>query len=74
MYGRGFPADMREVYGVELPEQADDLARIAAPFDWHGLNYYMPATYRTQQRTIKGIGYRYADIIREHRGQARKAA
>ena len=44
VYGRGFPADMREVYGVELPEQAGDLATIAARLDWHGLNYYMPAT------------------------------
>jgi beta-glucosidase len=44
VYGRGFPADMREVYGVELPEQEGDLAKIAAPLDWHGLNYYMPAT------------------------------
>ncbi|MFR0356081.1 GH1 family beta-glucosidase [Streptomyces sediminimaris] len=44
VYGRGFPADMREVYGVELPERDGDLARIAAPLDWHGLNYYMPST------------------------------
>ncbi|WP_123968638.1 GH1 family beta-glucosidase [Streptomyces sp. TLI_185] len=44
VYGRGFPADMREVYGIELPEQEGDLATIAAPLDWHGLNYYMPAT------------------------------
>ena len=44
IYGRGFPADMREVYGVELPEQEGALAKIAAPLDWHGLNYYMPST------------------------------
>ncbi|MFI6654094.1 GH1 family beta-glucosidase [Streptomyces sp. NPDC050523] len=44
VYGRGFPADMREVYGVELPEHEGDLAKIAAPLDWHGLNYYMPST------------------------------
>ncbi|MGW2830141.1 GH1 family beta-glucosidase [Streptomyces sp. NPDC001286] len=44
VYGRGFPADMREVYGVELPERDGDLAKIAAPLDWHGLNYYMPST------------------------------
>ncbi|MEU6257881.1 GH1 family beta-glucosidase [Streptomyces sp. NPDC047043] len=44
LHGRGFPADMREVYGVELPEQEGDLATIAAPLDWLGLNYYMPAT------------------------------
>ncbi|MFC8362281.1 GH1 family beta-glucosidase [Streptomyces griseorubiginosus] len=44
IHGRGFPEDMREVYGVELPERAGDLETIAAPLDWLGLNYYMPAT------------------------------
>ncbi|MEY7974964.1 GH1 family beta-glucosidase [Streptomyces pilosus] len=44
VYGRGFPADMRELYGVELPERPGDLDIIAAPLDWHGLNYYFPAT------------------------------
>ncbi|MHB9857890.1 GH1 family beta-glucosidase [Streptomyces sp. YIM S03343] len=44
VHGRGFPADMRDVYGVELPEKPGDLATIAAPLDWLGLNYYMPAT------------------------------
>lgn len=43
VHGRGFPADMREVYGVELPEQERDSATIAAPLDWLGLNYYFPA-------------------------------
>ncbi|MEU2951978.1 GH1 family beta-glucosidase [Streptomyces xanthochromogenes] len=43
VHGRGFPADMREVYGVELPERPGDLDTIAAPLDWLGLNYYFPA-------------------------------
>ncbi|MEU3979052.1 GH1 family beta-glucosidase [Streptomyces sp. NPDC026672] len=43
IHGRGFPADMREVYGVELPEKPGDLETIAAPLDWLGLNYYFPA-------------------------------
>ncbi|MGW8728681.1 GH1 family beta-glucosidase [Streptomyces sp. NPDC055808] len=43
VHGRGFPTDMREVYGVELPERAGDLKTIAAPLDWLGLNYYFPA-------------------------------
>ncbi|WCD84682.1 Beta-glucosidase A [Streptomyces xanthophaeus] len=42
VHGRGFPADMREVYGVDLPERPGDLAAIAAPLDWTGLNYYFP--------------------------------
>lgn len=43
VHGRGFPADMREVYGVELPERAGDLTTMAEPLDWLGLNYYFPA-------------------------------
>ncbi|MFJ9814833.1 GH1 family beta-glucosidase [Streptomyces sp. NPDC101151] len=43
VHGRGFPADMVETYGVELPEQAGDSETIAAPLDWLGLNYYFPA-------------------------------
>ncbi|MQY10348.1 Beta-glucosidase A [Streptomyces sp. RB5] len=44
VYGRGFPADMRELYGVDLPERPGDDTTIAAPLDWHGLNYYFPVT------------------------------
>ncbi|MYS94510.1 MULTISPECIES: GH1 family beta-glucosidase [Streptomyces] len=44
VHGRGFPADMREAYGVELPEEPGDSAAIAAPLDWLGLNYYFPQT------------------------------
>ncbi|MFI6144048.1 GH1 family beta-glucosidase [Streptomyces sp. NPDC051109] len=44
VHGRGFPADMREVYAVDLPERPGDLAAIATPLDWTGLNYYFPQT------------------------------
>ncbi|MEU3862271.1 GH1 family beta-glucosidase [Streptomyces sp. NPDC028722] len=43
VHGRGFPADMVETYGVELPLRQGDLETIAAPLDWLGLNYYFPA-------------------------------
>ncbi|WP_225826035.1 GH1 family beta-glucosidase [Streptomyces naphthomycinicus] len=43
VHGRGFPADMVETYGVEPPLGDDDLATVAAPLDWLGLNYYFPA-------------------------------
>jgi beta-glucosidase len=43
LHGRGFPEDMRGVYGVELPERPGDLGTIAEPLDWLGLNYYFPA-------------------------------
>lgn len=38
--GRGYPQDMVELYGVELPVRPGDLETIAAPLDWLGLNYY----------------------------------
>jgi beta-glucosidase len=40
LYGRGYPQDMVEVYGVRPPVQDGDLAAIAAPVDHLGLNYY----------------------------------
>ncbi|GLZ12894.1 beta-glucosidase [Actinomadura sp. NBRC 104425] len=40
VHGRGYPADMIEVYGVEPPVQAGDLETIAAPLDYDGVNYY----------------------------------
>ncbi|MFJ6567772.1 GH1 family beta-glucosidase [Streptomyces sp. NPDC091292] len=43
VHGRGFPEDMREVYGVDLPERPGDAETIAQPLDWLGLNYYFPA-------------------------------
>jgi beta-glucosidase len=41
---QGFPAGMRELYGVELPERPGDSAAVAAPLDRLGLNYYFPQT------------------------------
>lgn len=38
--GRGYPQDMVEEYGVELPIHPGDLEAIAARLDWLGLNYY----------------------------------
>jgi beta-glucosidase len=43
VYGRGFPADMIDVYGVDLPERPGDREAIAAPIDWLGVNYYNPS-------------------------------
>ncbi|HEY2522860.1 MAG TPA: GH1 family beta-glucosidase [Streptosporangiaceae bacterium] len=43
IHGRGFPADMQRVYGIDLPEQPGDLATIATPLDFLGANYYSPA-------------------------------
>ncbi len=40
LYGRGYPADMIDVYGIEPPVRDGDLETIAAPMDHFGLNYY----------------------------------
>ncbi|MFI9581720.1 GH1 family beta-glucosidase [Streptomyces sp. NPDC052236] len=40
IHGRGYPADMVEVYGTEPPAKPGDLETIAAPLDWLGVNYY----------------------------------
>ncbi|MEU6285430.1 GH1 family beta-glucosidase [Streptomyces sp. NPDC047028] len=43
VHGRGFPTDMLDTYGVDLPLHAGDLKTISTPLDWLGLNYYFPA-------------------------------
>ncbi|MEU1394611.1 GH1 family beta-glucosidase [Micromonospora zamorensis] len=40
IHGRGYPADMIATYGVEPPVRGDDLAVIATPTDFLGVNYY----------------------------------
>jgi beta-glucosidase len=41
LYGRGYPADMVELYGPMLPAiSSGDLETIAAPTDFLGVNYY----------------------------------
>jgi beta-glucosidase len=40
LFGRGYPADMIEVYGEEPPVEPGDLELIAAPMEHIGLNFY----------------------------------
>jgi beta-glucosidase len=40
LHGRGYPADMVALYGVDVPVRPSDLEAIAAPLDWFGLNFY----------------------------------
>ncbi len=40
VHGRGYPADMVEVYGMEPPVRDGDLETISVPLDYVGLNYY----------------------------------
>ncbi|MFJ5292608.1 GH1 family beta-glucosidase [Streptomyces sp. NPDC088348] len=40
IHGRGYPQDMLDLYGVDLPVRTGDLDTIATPLDWLGVNYY----------------------------------
>jgi beta-glucosidase len=40
IYGRGYPQDMVDTYGVEPPVRGNDLEVIAQPLDYLGVNYY----------------------------------
>jgi beta-glucosidase len=45
LHGRGYPADIWALCGDDAPQVAsDDLATIATPTDFLGLNYYFPET------------------------------
>lgn len=44
LYGRGYPADLLDLYGAEFAPRVEpgDLETIAVPTDFLGLNYYSP--------------------------------
>jgi beta-glucosidase len=60
LFGRGFPADMTEVYGVELPEQPGDAEIIAAPTDFVGLNYYFRQVIKADE-SVPVLGFSQVD-------------
>jgi beta-glucosidase len=48
LFGRGYPADMLALYGGHMPPISDaDLAEIAAPLDFLGINSYFPSYVRS---------------------------
>jgi beta-glucosidase len=52
IYGRGYPADMVELYGPLMPAiQPGDLERMAAPTDFLGVNFYNRAVIRADPNT-----------------------
>jgi len=61
LHGKGFPADMVELYGIELPERTGDLQTVAAPLDFLGLNYYMRMVVRADP-TVATLGYRQVPV------------
>src|SRR5215212_5310943 len=51
LFGRGYPADMVELYGGLMPDvRPDELAEIAAPLDFLGINNYFPSYVRAPER------------------------
>ncbi|MDP2367385.1 GH1 family beta-glucosidase [Rhodoferax sp.] len=45
LHGRGYPADIWQLLGADAPQvQAGDLAAMATPTDFLGINYYFPET------------------------------
>jgi len=47
LFGRGYPADLVEFYGSAMPRVSSaELAEIAAPIDFLGLNFYFPTYVR----------------------------
>ncbi|GAB3689711.1 GH1 family beta-glucosidase [Angustibacter aerolatus] len=63
VHGRGFPADVVEIYGVPLPSEDGDDAVLATPLDFLGVNYYFRqvvaaddavATLRFRQVPVEG--------------------
>jgi beta-glucosidase len=59
--GQGFPEDMQALYGIALPEQAGDLATIASPLDFLGLNYYFRTKIRADD-TVATLGFRQVPV------------
>ncbi len=58
IHGRGYPADMVRLYGVELPIRDGDLDLIAAPLDYLGVNYY----FRQVVRRRVGAGLPFEEV------------
>jgi beta-glucosidase len=58
LYGRGYPADLVEFYGELMPAvTADDLAQIAVPTDFLGINYYRPTWARAVSTDADQLGF-----------------
>jgi beta-glucosidase len=59
VFGRGYPADMVELYGDRMPKiAAGDLDEIAVPTDFLGINYYRPAWARAVSVEEDPLRYR----------------
>ena len=61
LVGRGYPADMRELYGVEVPALPGDHKTIAAPLDFLGLNYYFRQRI-VADPTVATLGFKQVPV------------
>ena len=61
LYGKGFPSDMRSLYGIELPEQPGDAEVITTPTDFLGVNYYFRMKIAADP-AVATLGYRQVPV------------
>jgi len=61
LVGRGYPVDMVELYGIELPVGQGDMETIAAPLDFMGLNYYFRQKIAADP-TVVTLGFRQVPV------------
>jgi beta-glucosidase len=59
--GRGYPTDMVELYGIELPVRPGDLETIATPLDFLGVNYYFRQVIAADP-TVATLGFRQVPV------------
>lgn len=58
LYGRGYPADIVQMYGQQMPAiEADDLEIIAVPTDFLGINYYRPTIAQAVPTEVEPLGF-----------------
>jgi beta-glucosidase len=61
LVGRGYPVDMVELYGIELPVVQGDMETIATPLDFLGLNYYFRQMIAADT-TVATLGFRQVPV------------
>ena len=61
LVGRGYPVDMVELYGIELPVRQGDMETIATPLDFLGLNYYFRQKIAADP-TVATLGFRQVPV------------
>ncbi len=61
LHGRGYPADMVDTYGIELPLRDGDLEVIAAPVDFLGVNFYFRQKIAADS-TVATLGFTQVSV------------